>query len=172
MSKTPVLPRDTVLHVRDHCLCLHARRAARALARHFDHAFLPLEITNGQFSLMMALNQPEPPRIGRLAEFLAMDRTSLTAALKPLERRGLIEVIPDPGDRRGRVIRLTRAGRGLLARAVPVWKRAHAEVDAHLVVGGPTTLRDHLNVLARLPMEPDPAPARPPARSRTVRRTR
>ncbi len=155
MSKTPVLPRDTVIHVRDHCLCLHARRAARALARHFDHAFLPLEITNGQFSLMMALNQPQPPRIGKLAEFLAMDRTSLTAALKPLERRGLVEVIPDPRDRRGRVMRLTGAGRKLLTKAVPVWERTHAAVDEHLAEGEPATLRDHLNELARLPMEGD-----------------
>lgn len=137
MSKTRVLPRDTVLHVRDHCLCLHARRAARALARHFDNAFLPLEITNGQFSLMTALNQPEPPRIGKLAEFLAMDRTSLTAALKPLERRGLVKVIPDPRDRRGRVMQLTGAGRKLLTKAVPVWERTHAAVDEQLAQASP-----------------------------------
>ena len=47
--------------VRDACLCLHVQRAARALARRFDEVFRPLDLTNGQFSLLMSLNRPEPP---------------------------------------------------------------------------------------------------------------
>lgn len=62
----------------------------RALARRFNEAFCPLGITNGQFWLIMALNQPAPPPMGRIAAVLEMDRTTLTAALKPLERRGLV----------------------------------------------------------------------------------
>ena len=85
--------------MRDTCLCLATQRAARALARRFDDAFRSLDLTNGQFSLLMALNRPKPPTIAPLAEFLAMDRTTLTAALKPLERRGLIQVSVDPDDR-------------------------------------------------------------------------
>ena len=69
------LDRAIVTHVAGTCLCLHAQRAARALARLFDTALGPHGLTNGQFSLLMALNAPEPPTIGRLAEFLAMDRT-------------------------------------------------------------------------------------------------
>src|SRR5438270_4326429 len=92
---------DTI-RVRDHCLCLHVQRAARALARRFDEALRPLGLTNGQFSLMMALNRPEPPSIGSVAMLLAMDRTTLTAALKPLERRGLVDVTADPADRHSR----------------------------------------------------------------------
>jgi len=149
MSNPSPLSRKALLHVRDHCLCFRARRAARALARRFDQAFLPLELTNGQFSMMMALNQPEPPRIGRLAEFLAMDRTSLTAALKPLERRGLVDVVPDPSDRRKRVMCITDAGRALLAEALPIWERTHEEVDACLGEGDPADLRKMLDVLSQ-----------------------
>ena len=83
---------ETTLEIRDHCLCLHAQRAARALARRFDAAFRPLGLTSGQFSLLNALNRPEPPAMGAVAAVLAMDRTTLTAALKPLERRGLVRV--------------------------------------------------------------------------------
>lgn len=71
------------------------QRAERALARRFDEAFRSLGITNGQFSLMMALNRPEPPTMGGVAAFLAMNRTTLTAAHKPLERRGSIKVAVD-----------------------------------------------------------------------------
>ena len=87
MSKAPAVPYEITGHVRDACLCLHVQRAARALARRFDEAFRPLELTNGQFSLLMALNRPNPPPMGAVAALLAMDRTTLTAALKPLERR-------------------------------------------------------------------------------------
>src|SRR5690606_30297696 len=98
MSDEPLIPYETTLFVRDTCLCLHAQRAARALARRFDDALRPLGLTNGQFSLLMALNRPEPPPMGPVATVLAMDRTTLTAALKPLERRGLVAVEADPRD--------------------------------------------------------------------------
>jgi len=73
--------------VRDTCLCLHLQRAARAVARRFDEALRPLGLTSGQFSLLMSLNRPQPPTIGHVAGVLAMDRTTLTANLKPLVRR-------------------------------------------------------------------------------------
>src|ERR1700736_6258104 len=116
---------ETTLLVRDTCLCLHLQRAARALARRFDEALRPLGLTNGQFSLMMSLNRPKPPAMAAVASLLAMDRTTLTAALKPLERRGLVEVAPDPMDRRSRRLTLTREGKRLLARAVPIWETTH-----------------------------------------------
>ena len=118
--------------MRDTCLCLHAQRAARALARRFDDALRPVGLTNGQFSLLMALNRPEPPPMGPVANLLAMDRTTLTAALKPLERRGLVTVEPDPRDRRGRLLRLTQDGRRLLTQAFPIWKETHEKIDRQL----------------------------------------
>lgn len=149
MPRSTDVPLQTTLHVRDHCLCLYAQRAARALARHFDEAFRPLDLTNGQFSLMMALNQPQPPPMGRIAAFLAMDRTTLTAALKPLQRRGLVEVRPAHHDRRSRELLLTAAGRALLAKAVPIWTREHARVEALMTPGAPAQVREALDGLAR-----------------------
>ncbi|HYD27209.1 MarR family winged helix-turn-helix transcriptional regulator [Brevundimonas sp.] len=131
MSNVPAAFAAT-MHIRDHCLCLHAQRAARALSRRFDVAFRPLGITSGQFSLLNALNRPKPPTIGAVAEVLAMDRTTVTANLKPLERMGAVTVSVDPEDRRGRRAALTDAGRALLARATPVWIEEHARVEAGL----------------------------------------
>ena len=147
-SQGAEVPYATTRMVRDCCLCLHVQRAARALARRFDEVFRPLDLTNQQFSLLMALNRPEPPGMAAVASVLAMDRTTLTAALKPLERRGLVKVTVDPDDRRGRLLTLTSAGRKLLARAVPIWTRTHAELDARLADGGAELLRDSLRALA------------------------
>src|SRR5258705_1805589 len=101
---------ETTLQVRDSCLCLHVQRAARALARRFDEAMRPLGLTNGQFSLLMSLNRPEPPTIGSVSALLAMDRTTLTAALKPLERRGLVKVAVGAAGKRSRRPPLAVAG--------------------------------------------------------------
>ena len=132
MSTGATLPYEITLHVRDTCLCLHVQRAARAMARRFDEALRPVELTNGQFSLLMSLNRTIPPGIGSVAELLAMDRTTLTAALKPLERRGLVKIATAKDDKRSRLLSLTPAGRKLLARAVPIWKREHAAVDKQI----------------------------------------
>jgi DNA-binding MarR family transcriptional regulator len=142
------VPFAVTLLVRDACLCLHVQRAARALARLFDEALRPLGLTNGQFSLLMSLNRPEPAGMSSVASLLAMDRTTLTAALKPLARRGLVTVSPDPQDRRGRILALTPEGQGLLARAVPIWTRLHGEVEASLPEGDAGRLIGDLRALS------------------------
>lgn len=139
---------EVTRHVRDCCICLRAHRAARALARRFDRAFQELGLTNGQFSLMMSLNRPDPPNMRAVATLLAVDRTTLTAALKPLERRGLIATSPDPDDMRSRRIALTPAGRALLARAVPVWHATHELIERSLPRSDRSRLRQLLNMLA------------------------
>ena len=153
-STPDVLPSETVRHVAGTCLCLHAQRAARALARRFDAALRPFGLTNGQFSLLMALNRPEPPTIGMLAPFLAMDRTTLTAALKPLQGRGWLQVLPDPADRRSRRVAITAQGVAVLRAALPVWRDEHARLDAAIAPADPQALRDGLTTLARAPLSP------------------
>ncbi|MDM7852006.1 MarR family winged helix-turn-helix transcriptional regulator [Pseudochrobactrum kiredjianiae] len=138
------VPFSTTLEVRDTCLCLHTQRAARALARWFDDALRPFGLTNGQFSLLMALNRPEPPSIAPVARLLAMDRTTLTAALKPLEKNALIEIIADASDRRSRLLLLTPKGSDLLAKAVPVWREMHAKLENNLLNGNGDMLRSLL----------------------------
>ena len=142
---------EITLVVRDACLCLHVQRAARALARRFDDALRPIGLTNGQFSLMMSLNRPESPDMGTAAALLGMDRTTLTAALKPLQRRRLLKIKVDPADRRSRVMMLTPKGRRLLARAVPVWRRTHVAVEALLPDGDPDRFRKNLRAVSRSP---------------------
>jgi DNA-binding MarR family transcriptional regulator len=139
---------ETTREVRDGCLCLHVQRGARALARRFDAAFRPLELTHGQFSLLMSLNRPEPPTIGAVAALIGMDRTSLTAKLKPLERRRLLRVLTDAGDQRSRRLVLTDEGRALLSRAVPIWRKTHAELNDAVAPKRQADVRAAMNALS------------------------
>jgi DNA-binding MarR family transcriptional regulator len=148
MSNRNRLPIAVTHQVRDTCMCLHMQRAARAVARRFDEALRPLDLTNGQFSLLMSLNRAEPPSIGQVSAVLAMDRTTLNANLKPLERRCLLTVTVDDADRRSRRLALTPAGRSLLLRALPVWKRTQAATESLLGQSNPDAVRADLRKLS------------------------
>ncbi len=148
MSNSHDVPFATTILVRDTCLCLHVQRAARALARRFDDALRPVGLTNGQFSLMMSLNRPAPPPMKPVAELLAMDQTTLTAALKPLRRQGWVEIVVNPDDRRERLLQLTAEGKAALAAAVPIWEATHSEIEKQLKNGNADNVRSELLALS------------------------
>jgi DNA-binding MarR family transcriptional regulator len=141
------LPFEATIRVRDTSLCLHLQQATRAVARRFDAALRSLNLTNGQFSLLMSLNRPEAARIGDVSALLAMDRTTLTANLKPLERRGLVIVSVDDVDKRSRRLTLTPAGRTLLVAALPAWEKQHAKIEGLLAGVESNRLRADLRTL-------------------------
>ncbi len=141
------LPLSVTHEVRDRCLCLHLQRAARAIGRRFDEALKPVGLNQGQYSLLISLNRPDAPRLSDVAHLLALDRTTLTANLKPLARRGLLSIIDDRDDKRIRRLALTKEGRIVLRRAVPIWRRTHAEIDAVVPRGDLGLLRADLLAL-------------------------
>ncbi|EYD75984.1 transcriptional regulator, MarR family [Rubellimicrobium mesophilum DSM 19309] len=95
----------------------------------------------------MALSGQWRPRIGELAEFLGMDSTTMTAAVKTLGKRGLVSLVPDPEDARARRLALTEDGREVVAKAVPLWREEHARVQAELVGEDPLALARTLGEL-------------------------
>ena len=148
--------REWAGEVRDACLCFASQRAARRLARRFDGAFRELDLTNGQFSLMTASGGMGDPTIGRLSDFLVMDRTTVTALLKALERRGLVAVVADPADRRTRRVSLTEAGACLIAEAIPIWRSEHARLERELTAPTAQSARQSLSAMAsRVGTRPD-----------------
>lgn len=148
MSNAKAVTLEASHHIRDTCLCLHAQRAARAMARHFDEALRPVDLTNGQFSILVSLNRPKPAGMSAIAEVLAMDRTTLTANLKPLERRGLVKIVTNPDDKRSRHLMLTATGRKVLATALSLWTRAQTEAEALLGRSSPDRVRADLRALS------------------------
>lgn len=146
MQPESEVPFAATLMVRDACLCLHAQRAARALARRFDIALKPAGLSSGQFSLLMSLNRPKPASLGSVAALLAMDRTTVTANLKPLQRRNLVEMRQDETDRRLRLLSLTPAGHAALRKALPIWIELHGAIEADLP--DPSRLRAEFGLLS------------------------
>lgn len=113
------------------CTCFNLRRAARTAGRFYDAALAPLGLRNTQFSALAALSQMGPTPISQLAEVMAMERTTLTRNLKPLERDGLVELSVG-ADRRQRIIQLTRKGKTTFSKARVLWQEANDAAGATL----------------------------------------
>ena len=132
MTSTTPFPKAVALEMRDECLCFAAQRTARELARRFDRLFAHLALTNGQFSMMVAMGGMGQPKLGELARFLAMDHATVTAAVRRLEKRALVTLRADGSDRRARRVSLTEPGIALIAKAVPLWRKEHAKLAVEL----------------------------------------
>ncbi len=132
--------------IRDSCLALHLQRAARVVTRTYDLALRPVGLTVGQFSILVALSRPKQASLGTLAREMAMDRTTLTANLKPLERAGLIKSAPDPDDARSRLLLLSDAGRSKLGIAILRWQEAQSSTLG--MITDPDPLRSDLRKLS------------------------
>jgi DNA-binding MarR family transcriptional regulator len=109
------------------CRCLAARRKARAITRLFEARLRPRGLRATQFSVLAALALKGPTPVSELAEFLALERTTLTRGATLLERNGWVAAAK-PEDARQHPLRLTRAGRRKLEEALPAWKKAQATV--------------------------------------------
>lgn len=110
------------------CLCLNVRKMARALTHHYETHLQVSDLRITQFSLLVAIALARSVPLTRLAEVLAMDRTTLARNLKPLERQQLVTVEASTEDRRVRVITLTAQGLEKVNEALPLWKQAQTQM--------------------------------------------
>lgn len=137
----------TAIEMRNSCICLGLRRAARAVSRRYDVAFRPLGLTSGQFSILGALLQNRPVPLGNLATMLGMDRTTLNRNLRPLEAADLIATRPDDTDQRVRALELTTKGHTILVKAIPLWREMQKATEDRLGQMPWQTVRGALNTL-------------------------
>jgi DNA-binding MarR family transcriptional regulator len=120
--------------IRTECVGMRVRQASRLLTRVYDEALRELGIQESQFSVLVAIAcfGEDGATIGPLASVLAMDRTTITRSLTPLEKAGFVRVARSPDDARARVILLTRAGERTIESAYPLWEGAQKRVKSAL----------------------------------------
>ena len=105
------------------CACFDLRKATRAVSRMYDEFLRDRGLNITQFSLLRLIRTEKELSISTLGRYMAMDRTSITRALAPLERDGLIDSRPG-ADKRIRIVSVTNKGRKLVEQAEPKWRQA------------------------------------------------
>jgi DNA-binding MarR family transcriptional regulator len=130
------------------CNCLAARKASRYLTAVYDQALSSADLRATQFSILYRLAKNGPHTIGELAAAMAMDRTTLSSNLKPLERDGLIDMAPGE-DRRVKKAVVTRAGLARYRKALPLWRAVQGQFEGRYGAKHAEDLRKALrNVLS------------------------
>ncbi len=109
------------------CTSFNLRKAARVVTQFYDEALKGSGLKSTQFSLLTMAATAGGAPISRLADEMAMDRTTLTRNLKPLADAGLIR-IEAGDDKRVRKVMVTADGDYALSRAVPMWRRAQTRM--------------------------------------------
>src|SRR5215469_969961 len=128
------------------CACLKVRMAARAVTRAYDGTLRPVGLRATQLSVLVAVAIDGAISIAALADFLGMDRTTLTRNLRPLEKEGLIAIGPE-GWRRSRVLEITNKGKSRLRKALPLWENAQNGLRQKLGNQAWVSVRDGLDHL-------------------------
>lgn len=109
------------------CTSSNLRKAARAVTQFYDDALRDSGLKSTQFSLLAAAAMAGTAPINRLADEMAMDRTTLTRNLKPLEAEGLLKIVAG-ADRRVRNVTITPKGDAKLEMAAPMWRDAQTRM--------------------------------------------
>jgi DNA-binding MarR family transcriptional regulator len=110
------------------CLNFNIRKAMRAVSQHYDKIMAPSGLRATQFTILTVLNSTDSVTITELANYLVMERTTLTRNLKPLEKEGYLKIIPDIHDRRSRRIKITSSGEKIQKAAMPYWREAQEKM--------------------------------------------
>ena len=126
------------------CVNFNIRKAMRAVSQHYDKIMAPAGLRGTQFTILTVLSRMGSLSITELANYLVMDRTTLTRNLKPLEKDGLLKIMPGLEDRRSRRIELTNAGKKAQKFAMPYWQEAQNEMIDFM---GKTTTRQFISDL-------------------------
>lgn len=132
------------------CNCFAVRQAARRITRLYERHLSEVDLTSAQFGILVLLDEQPQASMAELAQLLAMDRTTLVRALKPLQREDLVESRPHPGDARQLALSLSAAGQRKLKEGARLWRQAQSEFEAQVGPEQAARLRHDLLAL------PDP----------------
>jgi DNA-binding MarR family transcriptional regulator len=135
------------IKISEECICFSLKKAERLISRRYDEALAPFGLRNGQFSMLICISGANLINIQSIAHQLNMDRTTTTAALKPLEKRKLIKITASKEDSRVKLVSITPLGISLLAKAIPAWQKIQDQMKADINLDNFIKLKDQLSLL-------------------------
>ena len=141
------------------CNVTALRKATRHVSQLYDAMLAPSGLRATQRAILIYVARRGTPTIGELADALVLDRTALNHNLKPLQRDGLVTIVPDRDDRRSKRVQLTKRGEAKLAESRLAWKQAQDRFESAFGARQAADLRKTLELIASLEFPDHPAPA-------------
>ncbi|WP_299356040.1 MarR family winged helix-turn-helix transcriptional regulator [uncultured Shimia sp.] len=133
----------------DQCIFTAVRKANRVLFRHYQDALSETGISIVQLSILRALERHGPLALSRLADDLAMERTSLYRTIEPLIESGAVQV-ENASTGKSKVARLTPEGLGTIERVMPFWAKAQEQLLNEVALAKLPDFQRALNAIAKM----------------------
>jgi DNA-binding MarR family transcriptional regulator len=114
------------------CAGWNTRLAARRITQFLDREMAGLGLSVAQLGLMAQIAAASDDTLGALALRTGLEQSTLSRNLRTLEGEGLIEIAVVDSDLRRRAVWLTETGARRLEAAIPIWRKAHAELAKRL----------------------------------------
>lgn len=113
------------------CFCLEARRKARAITRLYEEKLRPHGLRATQFSVLATLKLKGPTSTTELADFLVLERTTMSRGATVMAKHGWIEPSPTE-DKRVKAWQLTSSGADKLEEAFPAWQEVQHQLEKEM----------------------------------------
>jgi DNA-binding MarR family transcriptional regulator len=124
MVKATALDREVCAEMAQACACLGFRKASRSVTQLYDQILAPSGLRSTQLVVLLGAYVLGSSNLRKLADELAMDRSTLTRNLKPLISQRLLRTTPGKGRGRSKAIEVTPRGQQKLLTAAPLWEQA------------------------------------------------
>jgi DNA-binding MarR family transcriptional regulator len=124
------------------------RQAARMLGQLYDDVLAPSGLRGTQYTLLYTIQEMNEPTLREMAQMMVMDLSALGRSLKPLERDGLVALVPDPQDGRAKRATLTKAGLKTLKHTTELWRDAQGRFEKAFGAKRAEELRSIMNDLS------------------------
>ena len=113
----------------DPCYCIKFRRTANIITKFYDQAFLSLDLTTTQFSLLNGIFFLKKCNKSQLALHAHLDRTTIIRSINLLLEKGLVQEISTE-THRNKVILLTEKGENIRIKGMLVWEQLQKKIKS------------------------------------------
>lgn len=118
------------------------------LGQLYDDVLAPSGLRATQHTLLYTIQMMNEPTLAEMAQAMVMDLSALGRSLKPLEREGLVALIPDAEDGRAKRATLTKAGAKTLKQTLELWRNAQDRFEKAYGAKRAEELRNVMNSLS------------------------
>jgi len=115
-----------------YCYNLAMRKSTRLITQFYEERLSTVGLKVGQFSILRATHYRKKTTNKELQSILVLDQTTLSRAIKPLIRDGLLSTSADEDDLRSKIISLTPQGEKTYLKALPLWQEAQKSLKKKL----------------------------------------
>ena len=137
---------STVDTIASECLAVRIRLLNRTVTSIFDDALRPLGVKVSQLNVLMVVAKRGPVSPGGVARRLNMEKSTLSRNVERMRTRGWLKV--SQGDTgRKQILELGPAGRKLIEKSLPYWKKAQAQTEALLGPRGTQSIHRAANTV-------------------------